>query len=412
VPVSDTEHRTPWPASQRVAFRLCALYLTLYVVCTQMGRGIPLIGLPLAALGQLFDPLVDLVARHVFHVSPARVMTGSGDRLIDWIQNVTVAVVALAGAVVWSAWDWRRPSYHRLDGWLRLLVRFGLGSTLVSYGLAKVFPLQMPEPSLIQLLGSLGHLTPMGVLWSSIGAAPGYERFVGSLELLGGSLLFVPRTATLGALVSLACATEVFALNLAYDVPVKLFSFHLVAMSLFLLAPHARRLAAAVFATGSRSRRSALLQGAFGLCAVALGAVGAHQAWNTRSSTPRPNLYGIWNVDLMRIDDIERPPLLTDLARWRRLVIESGTAIAVWRMNDTPLVYAATLNMDLGKITLRAGPDAIGSFTIEQPDATHLILDGTLRQQRMHLETTRQDLTGFLPSTRPIHWIQERPYTR
>ena len=76
----------------------------------------------------------------------------------------------------------------------------------------------------------------MGVLWSSIGSSPAYESFAGCAELLGGILLIVPRTTTLGALVCLADMTQVFMLNMTYDVPVKLLSFHLILLSLFLLA--------------------------------------------------------------------------------------------------------------------------------------------------------------------------------
>src|SRR6202008_2643494 len=59
----------------------------------------------------------------------------------------------------------------------------------------------------------------------------------------GAILLFVPRLTTLGAIVCLADTVEIFTLNMTYDVPVKLFSFHLILLSLFLLAPDARRLA-------------------------------------------------------------------------------------------------------------------------------------------------------------------------
>ncbi len=47
----------------------------------------------------------------------------------------------------------------------------------------------------------------------------------------------------LGALVALADMIQVFMLNMTYDVPVKLFSFHLILMSLFLLVPEFQRLA-------------------------------------------------------------------------------------------------------------------------------------------------------------------------
>ena len=53
----------------------------------------------------------------------------------------------------------------------------------------------------------------------------------------------VPPDVTLGALICLADLTQIFMLNMTYDVPVKLFSFHLILMSLLILAPDVKRLA-------------------------------------------------------------------------------------------------------------------------------------------------------------------------
>jgi len=66
------------------------------------------------------------------------------------------------------------------------------------------------------------------------------------VELIGGILLLTPRTSLLGALVCLAAVAEVFVLNMTYDVPVKLLSFHLMLMSIFLLLPELKRLLEAV----------------------------------------------------------------------------------------------------------------------------------------------------------------------
>jgi hypothetical protein len=60
--------------------------------------------------------------------------------------------------------------------------------------------------------------------------------------LLGALLLIFPKTTMLGALVALADMTQVFVLNMTCDVPVKLLSFHLLLMALFLLAPDMSRL--------------------------------------------------------------------------------------------------------------------------------------------------------------------------
>src|SRR6185503_1468921 len=100
----------------------------------------------------------------------------------------------------------------------------------------------MPILSLTRLVEPFGNFSPMGVLWYSVGASPAYEIFIGLAETAAGLLLFLPRTAQLGALMSLMDAVGVFAMNMTYDVPVKLFAFHLILLSLFLLAPNARRL--------------------------------------------------------------------------------------------------------------------------------------------------------------------------
>jgi hypothetical protein len=100
----------------------------------------------------------------------------------------------------------------------------------------------MRYPSLTRLLQPFGTLSPFGVLVNSIGSAPAYEIFTGCAMIAAGLLLIVPRTATLGALISLADMIQVFMLAMTYDVTAKLFAFHLILLACFLLAPDVPRL--------------------------------------------------------------------------------------------------------------------------------------------------------------------------
>ena len=237
-----------WPLALRVAFRFCFAYLALYSATTQILQGLlPLPFLELPDLGGLppVRPLVMWVAAHVFGVKTPLIYSGSGsgDKTFDWVLAFCVLVAAVAGTCVWSVLDRKRPNYASLYKWLHLFVRVAVGSEFILYGMSKVVPLQMPYPFLAKLVEPFGSFSPMGMLWSSIGASPAYEVFVGLAETVGGVLLLIPRTALLGSLICLADAIEVFVLNMTYDVPVKLFSFHLVLMTVFLLAPEMRRLA-------------------------------------------------------------------------------------------------------------------------------------------------------------------------
>jgi hypothetical protein len=74
-----------------------------------------------------------------------------------------------------------------------------------------------------------------------MGYSAPYNVFTGGVELLAGLLLFSRRLTTIGALLSIAALTNVLMLS-SYDVHVKLFTLHLLAMGVFLLAPDLRRL--------------------------------------------------------------------------------------------------------------------------------------------------------------------------
>ena len=127
-------------------------------------------------------------------------------------------------------------------GGSRALARYYLATTMLTYGWIKLFPLQFPAPGPDRLLQAYGDSSPMGIAWTFVGASAGYQMFGGLMELVGGYLLFWRRTTFLGALVVAGVMTNVAAMNLFYDVPVKLFSTHLILMALFLAAPDLPRL--------------------------------------------------------------------------------------------------------------------------------------------------------------------------
>ena len=201
-----------WSLGTRIAFRFTTLYFGLY---------------NLGATG-LMKGLATWSATSLFKVSYpfVTVATGSGDKTIDWLESFWLLVFATVATAAWSTIDRKRPNYEAVNKWFRVFLRFAVGSTMVGYGMVKAIPLQMPAPSLQRLVEPFGNFSPMGVLWYSIGASFPYERFAGSMELLGATLLFIPRLSLLGAMVTFATAVQIFTLNMTYDVPVKLFSIH------------------------------------------------------------------------------------------------------------------------------------------------------------------------------------------
>jgi uncharacterized membrane protein YphA (DoxX/SURF4 family) len=178
-------------------------------------------------------PIILWAGAHILRVTHpvAYTDTGSGDRTFDWITVLCLLVFAALATGVWSFLDRKCKNYVTFYKWFRLFIRLCLAGQMLTYGLSKAIPMQMPFPSLTKLLEPFRDFSPMGVLWSSIGASPAYEIFTGCAETLAGILLIVPRTAMLGALVCLADMIQIFMLNMTYDLPVKLLSFHLYAVS-------------------------------------------------------------------------------------------------------------------------------------------------------------------------------------
>jgi uncharacterized membrane protein YphA (DoxX/SURF4 family) len=375
--------------------------------------------------------IVFWIASRFFHAQLPLVYTGSGsgDKTFDWVMNFFLLVFSAVATAIWSTLDRRRANYVTLYKWFRLFLRFALASQMIAYGLDKVVPLQMPFPYLTRLLEPFGNFSPMGVLWASVGAAAAFEIYVGFAETLAGIFLIFPRTTTLGALIALCDMTHVFMLNMTYDVPVKLFSFNLVLMSIFLLAPECERLidfffrdrAAALSAHPElfRSRRANRiafwLQVAFGLWMIASTLYGARASWHTygggRVKSP---LYGIWNIEEMTIDGQIRSPLVTDYDRYRRAIFDFPERMSFQRMDDTFLSLGSTIDANGKTIALTKSTDKNwkSQFTFQRPANDTLILDGEMDNHKMHMQLHLVDRNKFLLINRGFHWVQEYPFNR
>ena len=420
-----------WRLGSRIAFRFCAVYFTLYVLATQMIGSL----LSLPALSS-FPPLRTLttwVATSLWGFSaPLVIQSGSGDKPFDWALSASLLATASAVTAAWSLLDRSRASYVALSAWFQLFVRLSVGATMIGYGMAKAIPLQMPFPSLTRLLEPYGQFSLMGVLWAQVGASPAFERFTGFVELSAGVLLFIPGLTLLGAVVSLLASSFIFVLNMTYDVPVKLFSLHLVVMSLLLLAPERRRLLNVFVLNRAAGPRTAAplvrrplgrrvlvgLQLALGACLVFTNFAGSVQARATYgSAAPRPLLYGIWDIETMAIDGKVRPPLTTDYERFRRVVISTATAVSFQQMDDTFVFYRAGVDAAARTMTLLrpngtpATPEA-GRLVFEQTSPERLILDGDVEGRQIRMELRRVDHTRFLLLQSRFRWVQDYPFNR
>src|ERR1044071_9511518 len=231
-----------WHPFTRTAFRFAFVYLVLYNMPFPL-NALPYVDKSAEFYNSFWNLIVPRFARIVLHTEVSTVYNGSGDRAFDYVLVAVMLLISLVVMVIWTLVDRKRLSYPTLYRWLNLYVRFSLGTAMIGYGAFKVISSQFPQPTLDRLLQPYGDSSPMGLLWTFMGASEAYTMFVGFAEMISGILLFSRKTSTLGALMSVGVLSNVVALNFSYDVPVKLYSMHLLAMAIFLLLPDLRRLA-------------------------------------------------------------------------------------------------------------------------------------------------------------------------
>jgi uncharacterized membrane protein YphA (DoxX/SURF4 family) len=425
---------THWSMMTRVAFRFSLVYFSLFCLSGQIIQSV----FPIPKVDQPeFDslrPISDLIiwtGAHVFRLKDPVIYasTGSGDRTWDWIVIFLCLVTAALATSMWSVLDRKRGDYRQMHRWFLIFIRFCLASQLLVYGSVKAVPLQMRFPSLSVRVESFGNMSPMGILWSSIGASQTYEIFAGCAELTAGLLLIFPCTAMVGALVALADMTDVFLLNMTYDVPVKVLSFHLILLSLLLLAPERKRLAGFFFLDravetrnrvplfGSRraNRIAVTIEVLLWIWIIGNTAYGSWDGWRQYGpGAPKSPLYGIWNVVQFSSDGQVRPPLLTDGYNWQRLIFDYPGLAVFQRMDGSMTYLPASVDAKAHTIKLSKRDDNSwhANLTFNRPSSDQLIVAGNMAGHRVEFQLTRVDETKFLFANRGFHWVQERPFNR
>jgi hypothetical protein len=427
-PIGLPEAPPRWSLARRVLFRFSLVYWLLYLFPFPLDI-IPYVAILAQWYQNLWNAVIPWVGKQLFHVDITVRPNGSGDTTYNYVQILCFLVLALLGTALWSLLDRRRPSYPRLAPWLRVYLRFALAQVMISYGAIKVIKSQFPSPTLDRLLQPFGDASPMGLLWTFMGASVAYNVFSGICEMLGGLLLLSRRTTLLGALVSMSVLANIVMLNFSYDVPVKLFSLHLFVMALLLATPDLRRLADfflwnrraepapldPLFARRSLRMGALVLRTLFILACCGLSFYSAYQTSRTYGDlSPKPPLYGIWNVLEIAVDGQVRPPLISDDTRWRRVVFSLPGQMAVQLMNNSRLRFDAKLDAAKGTLELnrRGEPNPKFAFVFRRPAPGLLDLEGTLEKQKIRARLKRTDPSSFLLRSRGFHWINEFPFNR
>jgi len=424
-----TQAPVNWTPLKKLIFRCCFLYFAVYIFFTPNNE-VPLINLFYEGLNNLLHQFIPWWARNVFRYKESITVftNGSGDTTYDYVLWYFGILLTLAGTLIWTLFDRKRPSYNSLYYWLRVILRYYLFYTMITYGMFKVIKLQFPYPGLSRLTQPYGDSSPMGLAWTYMGYSTTYNYFTGIAELLGGLLLLSRRTTTLGALVCLGVMTNVFMINMGYDVPVKLLSFNTILMSLFLLRTDAKRLvnfflrnqpapsAHIGLPYTNRKLKIGLLivKGLFIVTIIGLNLSSVLQAeYKYGDKKPKPPLYGIYYTESFVRNGDTLPPLQTDTSRWKRVIIASPVFASIQLMNDSVQWY--NLTVDTAAKTAMVNP--VSDTTAKTAfmyikDTSGLTLAGKIKTDQVRIRLKRYDEHRFRLVNRGFHWVNEYPFNR
>lgn len=416
-----------WTIPHRILFRFAFAYFFFSSFSQIVARiGGSLLAIPIFALWNLMIPLLAAIL-HIPGPLTNSDSNGSGDTTYNYMILLCELIGAFVVTIIWSLIDFKRKNYDILYKWFRLLLRLGLGSAMISYGAFKVVPSQFPPPGLFRMIETYGESSPMGLLWTFMGSSTEYSTFVGLAEMIAGCLLMFPRFTLLGALIGFAVTTNIFMLNMCYDVPVKIYSFQLLMTSVLLIAPDFQRILdffvrhlpvqldtdAPLFSRKNLNDAAITVQVIYGLV-IMVGSLDSSIGSSRKycSQRAKPPLYGIWMVDDLKISGKEQP--LSDVHRWRYLVFEHGDNIGVQHMDRSRAYYGIKWDKIQKSFALVAGKNSTwkANFTVDHPDANKLALTGDFDGYPTEMKLHKLDDSALLLTKRGFHWINEYPFNR
>ncbi len=337
-----TQTFNAWTSLEKIVFRFFFIFLLLLVLPIDWKIFRQLFNINWSRLH--FHELFDLSKYQVQFIAEQHLPKWGIGAFANW---GIAAVTAVAGTVAWTRLDPHAKEYTVLYYWLRVVVRYRLAFVLITYGFIKLFPLQMPYPSLSNLLTNYGDFFPWKIYFQTVGIAPKYQSFLGFVEVLSAFLLFNRKTVTFGVGLIFGFIGNVAVVNGLYDIGELVTSTFIVLLASFLFVndiPRLYRLLINELPTRANKLvpdftdphlkklrlfgRSAFLffTGLFAYRALDSYANDPYKIQKTPGLT---GAYGYYNVKEFVVNNDTIPYSKTDPSRWQDVVFEKWSTMTV-----------------------------------------------------------------------------------
>jgi hypothetical protein len=404
------EKKEIWSWFEKTSFRFLFLYFTLYT-------------LSLFTAG-IWEPIIRWIGSSIFNIGYEFSSNGkgSGDTTYAYLLLFLFFCLSIFGNLIWLFLDRNRKSYNQLQYGFLVSLRCLLIFFMFTYGFVKIFHLQMPALSNADLLKTLGEKSPMGLAWTFMGFSKTYSVFAGLAEVTAGLLLIPRKSQTYGAIATVFVMLNVFMMNLCFDIPVKIFSFHLMLMGFLLLMADFKRLFGVlvmnrnigdynIYPKLEKGDKTIILFSKWVLLFATAGLfiLTSYPRYKRTYPKQKAPLYGIWEVKKMEKNSIEIPANLNEKERWRYIAIDQSKHASIKRIDNKQSYYK--FKVDTVQNTIVFGENRskeLDTLSYKKLDTT-LFISGILKKDTIKIELHKKSSDSFLLNSRGFNWVNEYP---
>ncbi|HMO62828.1 MAG TPA: hypothetical protein PKC39_10880 [Ferruginibacter sp.] len=362
--------------------------------------------------------------------------------LAAYVNWGAAAAAAIVIALIWTliVRKSKRISYNKLYYWTRVAIRYRIALGLIAFGFLKVYPMQMPYPSLSNFLTDFGDYNTYKIYWQHVGISTWYQVLLGWVEVIGGVLMFFRPTIFIGALINAGVLFNIAHANFGYDGGVHVYSSFFVLFSVILLIPYLRdlwklfiqkkdttlALYQPVWDTKKKKLIAYSVKAAFVLLfTIVYGAlrydVHYNQGYLKEPVTPGlSNAAGYYNVTEFRLNDEVIPFNPLDSVRWQSVIFEKWSTL-VYKVNkpfSISLANGTPSEKDVDRNYELAGIAGGQRFLYYEADTIKKVLyltdknkgerQGRGRRERRNQRRAERD--GKKKPEKPLFtWSYERP---
>ena len=407
------EKKEIWNSFEKISFRFLFLYFTLYIISI--------------FTGSLWEPIINWIGSTIFNIDYdfSSNGKGSGDTTYAYLLLFFFLCLSILGSIIWSFIDKKRASYNQIHYGFLVFIRFIVIFFMFQYGIIKMFHLQMSPISNSDLIQTFGTKSPMGLAWKFMGFSMTYSFFAGLSELIAGFLLISRKTQTYGAIATVAVMLNVFMMNLCFDIPVKIFSFHLMLMGVLLLMSDFKRVFGVlimnknignyiIYPQLKKGDRQIIIIVKWALLFLvsSLFIFTSYSRYKKRYLKPKTALFGIWEVTKFEKGKDKEISEKNWKKRWKYIAIDEPKFAVIKTLGDKRLIYRFKVDTINKTILLSKYPSKDTDTINYLKKNNSLFIKGILKNDTLNIELNKTSTDKFLLKSRGFNWINEHPINK